>query len=277
MHRPARQTRARIWSFDGDLMTIRPDTLATEEPLEIRLLAGQQHQTVAITMRTPGNDFELAAGLLHSEGIVAERDAIDTISYCIDGEQRYNVINVRLRSPAMPDIGALDRRGVISSACGVCGKTSLDALAIRAPAALSAGPRVAPSLLAALPGRMRDDQELFASTGAIHAAALFDSAGQLLAVREDVGRHNALDKLIGWALLAGRLPLSEQIVLLSGRASFELLQKCLAAGAPLVCAVSAPSSLALDVARTYGITLVGFLRGQRLNVYCGIERIERGA
>ena len=273
---PSRQgpsARARVWTIERGAVTRRTDMLAGEEPLEIRLAAGDQQQTLGITMRTPGADFELAAGLLFSEGVVAAREEIVGLRYCVDGEQLYNVVSVELRRAALPDLGGLARSTVTSSACGVCGKTSLDNLRERGYAAPGPGPRVAPAVLYALPEQLRAAQGLFSSTGGIHAAGLFAADGTLIALREDVGRHNALDKLIGWALLNGRLPLRDQIVLVSGRASYELLQKCVAAGVGMVCAVSAPSSLALAVAREFGVTLVGFLRGERLNVYCGIERI----
>jgi FdhD protein len=254
------------------------DTLATEEPLEIRLLAGDARRTVAVTMRTPGADFELAAGFLYGEGVIASRDEIETIRYCVDAEldaaQQYNIVNVALRRETLPELGALDRHFYTSSACGVCGKASLEALRLRAVPEAAPGPQVPTDVLFGLPQTLRAGQGLFDATGGLHAAGLFDPAGRLLALREDVGRHNAVDKLIGWALLGGRIPLHDQILLVSGRASFEIVQKCLAAGVPILSAVSAPSNLAVDLARAFGVTLVGFLRGERCNIYAGGERIS---
>jgi|SRR5215470_2696176 len=274
--RPGSKTRARIVTVDAGQWRIRRDYLATEEPLEIRLTAGGTTTTVAVTMRTPGADFELAAGFLHAEGI-AGRDDIAQISYCIDpqvdAEQQYNIVNVGLATAVLPDLPALERHFITSSACGVCGKASLDALELRGCSVLPTGSAVDPDVLLRLSGALRDEQNLFEATGGLHAAALFTPGGELLGLREDVGRHNAVDKLIGWALMADRLPLHDHILLVSGRSSYEIMQKALAAGIPIVCAVSAPSSLAVDVARRFGITLIGFLRGERFNVYAGEERL----
>jgi len=257
---------------------VRADFLATEEPMEVRLVAGPHRRTVAVTMRTPGNDFELAAGFLFCEGVVRSRDEVSRIAYCLDegldAEQRYNVVTVELRGNCLPDLQPLERHFYTTSACGVCGKASLEALRMRGCPVLDGGPVLEPRLLRELPERLRRAQGLFAQTGGLHAAALFDAEGRLLALREDVGRHNAMDKLVGWALLEGRLPLRDSVVMVSGRASFELVQKAVAAGAPVFCAVSAPSSLAVEVARAFGVTLVGFLRGDRFNVYTGAERVR---
>ncbi|MDR7413450.1 MAG: formate dehydrogenase accessory sulfurtransferase FdhD [Armatimonadota bacterium] len=262
----------------GESLEVRSDFLATEEPMEVRLVAGPHRRTVAVTMRTPGNDFELAAGFLFCEGVVRSRDEVSRIAYCLDegldAEQRYNVVTVELRGNCLPDLQPLERHFYTTSACGVCGKASLEALRIRGCPVLDGGPVLEPRLLRELPERLRRAQGLFAQTGGLHAAALFDAEGRLLAVREDVGRHNAMDKLVGWALLEGRLPLRDSVVMVSGRASFELVQKAVAAGAPVFCAVSAPSSLAVEVARAFGVTLVGFLRGDRFNVYTGAERVR---
>ena len=245
--------------------------------MEIRLVAEGETQTVAVTMRTPGADFELAAGFLYGEGIVSSRDDIRRISYCVDpevdAEQQYNIVNVELRPGLDYDIRSLERHFYTTSACGVCGKASLEQLEIRGCPVAPPGPEVSAQTIYALPDKLRKTQRLFDSTGGLHAAALFDKEGTLLALREDVGRHNATDKLIGWALLEGKLPLKENIVLVSGRSSFEILQKCLTAGVPIVCAISAPSSLAADVAQDFGMTLVGFLRGEKFNVYAGEGRI----
>jgi FdhD protein len=230
-----------------------------------------------VTMRTPGSDFELAAGFLYGEGIVHSPDDIVRISYCVDrdvdAEQRYNIVNVELRGGLDYDLRSLERHFYTTSACGVCGKESLEALELRGCPVIPPGPEVSTGTITSLPDKLRGAQGLFEVTGGLHAAGLFSAEGELIAVREDVGRHNATDKLIGWALLEGRLPLSDHIVMVSGRSSFEILQKCLTAGAPVVCAVSAPSSLAVDVARRFGITLVGFLRGERFNVYSAPERV----
>lgn len=275
---------------------MRSDQLATEEPLEIRLLteeaglirlegrgsvpAGAAGRAVAITMRTPGDDFALAAGFLYGEGIVRERGDIRRVSYCRErgreAERRDNIVNVELRAGLKPDLKSLERHFYTTSACGVCGKASLDALRLHGHAAVPPGPVIAPALLYGLPGKLQAAQTIFGATGGLHAAALFDAEGKLLALREDVGRHNAVDKLVGWALMEGRLPLHGHVVMVSGRSSFEILQKCLAAGVPIVCAVSAPSSLAVALAREFHVTLIGFLRGERFNVYAGVERV-RGA
>lgn len=256
----------------------RSDRLAAEEPLEIRLRAGGDNRTVAVTMRTPGNDFELVAGWLYSEGVVTGRRDIATMAYCVDRsrgeEQLYNIVNVDLGPGASTDLRALERHFFTTSACGVCGKAGLEQLETRGDC-LGPGPHLAAEDIYSLPDKLRESQGVFQATGGLHAAALFDSSGTLVAAREDVGRHNALDKLVGWALLADMLPLSGHLVLVSGRASFELVQKCVVAGVPLLCAVSAPSSLAVDLARRFDLTLIGFLRHRRFNVYTSPERIRQ--
>ena len=275
------KTKTRVRVVEDGGMRVRPDVLATEEPMEIRLLAGATRQTVAVTMRTPGADFELAAGFLYGEGIVTSPDDILKISYCvdpeIDAEQQYNIVNVELRGGREFDLRPLERHFYTTSACGVCGKASLEQLELRGCPVISPGPEVSAETIYSLPETLREAQGLFDATGGLHAAALFDGEGELLALREDVGRHNATDKLVGWALLEGRLPLAEHVVLVSGRSSFEIMQKCLTAGVPIVCAISAPSSLAVDVARQFSMTLVGFLRGNRFNIYSGHERIRTQA
>lgn len=277
MGRSGSKTRTALWAVAAGRAQKRADDVATEEPMEIRLLAGAQRRTVAVTMRTPGADFELAAGFLFAEGVLASRDQIHRMTYCtdpdIDAEQHYNIVQVGLRGKVLPDLATLERHFYTTSACGVCGKASLDALHVRGCHSLAPGPRVTPDFLAALPGKLKDAQGLFRTTGGLHAAALFDPQGNLAALREDVGRHNALDKLIGWAFLEGHLPLRDHVVMVSGRASFELVQKSVVAGVPIVCAVSAPSSLAIDLAREFGMTLVAFLRDERFNVYSGPERV----
>jgi FdhD protein len=275
--RRASKTKTRVRVVEDGKMRVRPDTLATEEPMEIRLITGGEMQTVAVTMRTPGADFELAAGFLYGEGIVKSPDEIAKISYCVDSDldaaQQYNIVNVELRGGREYDLRPLERHFYTTSACGVCGKASLEQLELRGCPVALPGPEVSAETLYSLPEKLREAQGLFDATGGLHAAALFDGEGNLVALREDVGRHNATDKLVGWALLENRLPLSGHIVMVSGRSSFEILQKCLTAGVPFVCAISAPSSLAVDVAREFGMTLVGFLRERRFNVYAGQERV----
>jgi FdhD protein len=260
----------------------RADLLATEEPLGIRVGG----EALTMTMRTPGDDIELAAGFLVSEAVVRSRADIAEIKLC-DGtscghgdhrdEDLGNIADVTLAAGAAVPVGAR-RNFMTTSACGVCGKTSIEDICVlpRAPLA-SDQTRFDPAVLAALPGRLRDAQRVFSRTGGLHAAGLFTAAGDLIAVREDVGRHNAVDKIVGWALLNDRLPLSGCVLLVSGRASFELVQKAVLAGIPLLAAVSAPSSLAADLAEEAGLTLVGFLRGQTMNVYTGMHRLADAA
>ena len=264
-----------IWTYENGKPQRRKDILATEEPMEILLRAGDKQQTVAITMRTPGNDYELAAGFLYNEGILQRRDEISGMTYCVDGnQQEYNSLRIQLKADSMPELKQLERHFFTNSACGVCGSTMLDDLSERNIPAIPEGPVVDHSLVTSLPDKLRQSQNLFDTTGGLHAAALFDLDGNILAAREDVGRHNALDKLIGWGLLNDQLPFNNRIVMVSGRASYELLQKSYIAGVSIFCAVSAPSSLAVDVAQRFGITLIGFLRGNRFNVYTGNERIK---
>jgi FdhD protein len=275
--RAKNKTPTQVVRVDNGNTVSRRDYLATEEPLKLRLIAGKQRQTLAITMRTPGSDFELAAGFLLSEGIIQKREDIKRISYCVDKElpeeQRYNVVNVLLAANELPDLVKFERHFQVSSSCGVCGKASLEALENRHVQKIESSLQVPSELICELPEKLRKSQGLFDLTGGLHAVALFDVNGNLLALREDVGRHNAMDKLLGWALLENLLPLSNHIVLVSGRASFELAQKALVAGIPMFCAVSAPSSLAVDLARKFNMTLVGFLRGERFNIYTHQERV----
>jgi FdhD protein len=275
--RAKNKTPVQVVRVDKDRTAHCRDYLATEEPLELRLVAGKNKQSLAVTMRTPGNDFELAAGFLLSEGIFSSREDIKRISYCVDKdlseEQRYNVVNISLKANELPELEKLERHFYTSSSCGVCGKASLEALENRNLQKIKSSLQVAPELLYSLPEKLRTSQGLFDATGGLHAVALFDLEGQLLALREDVGRHNAMDKLLGWALLENLLPLSNHIVLVSGRASFELAQKALVAGIPVFCAVSAPSSLAVDLAKRFEMTLIGFLRDERFNIYASYERV----
>jgi len=257
----------------------RADLLAAEEPLGIRV----DGQAVSLTMRTPGDDIDLAAGFLLSEGIVATAADIVSIRLCDGqrcghdhgaGDTTGNIVDVALR-PGLAVRAGLRRTFLTSSACGVCGKTSVDDLHVPGRFDLSSDQvTVSAQMLAGLPDKLHDAQRIFERTGGLHAAGLFSAAGELLAVREDVGRHNAVDKVIGWALQAGLLPLTGTILLVSGRASFELVQKAVLAGLPVLAAVSAPSSLAVRLAADAGLTLVGFLRGRSMNVYAGVERIS---
>src|SRR5262245_6182213 len=266
-------TAARVMRVRGTARE-RADRLATEEPMEIRAGGpGEEPRPLAVTMRTPGHDFELAAGFLLTEGVVAGPAAIRGVAYCElpDEEQRYNAVTVRLARPLGPEMAG--RSFFTTSGCGICGRASLDAVEVRC-SPVAPGPVLARETLLGLPDALRAGQRLFEATGGLHAAGLFDAEGRLLALREDVGRHNALDKLVGRAALAGELPLSDRVVLVSGRLSFELVQKAAVAGIPVVAAVSAPSSLAVEAAERFGITAVGFLRGDGFNVYAGAKRID---
>ncbi|MCX4537147.1 formate dehydrogenase accessory sulfurtransferase FdhD [Streptomyces sp. NBC_00841] len=253
----------------------RPDTLAAEEPMEIRVGG----RPLTVTMRTPGDDFDLAAGFLVSEGVVHAADDVAGIRYCAgataDGGNTYNVVDVALaRGVAAPD-PSLERNFYTTSSCGLCGKASLDAVRTTAAWSVAEDPlRIGPEALTALPDRLRAAQRVFDSTGGLHAAGLFSAEGELLCLREDVGRHNAVDKVVGHALRSGLLPLRKTVLMVSGRASFELVQKAVMAGIPMLAAVSAPSSLAVDLAAESGLTLVGFLRGASMNVYTGAERLQ---
>jgi FdhD protein len=242
------------------------DFLAIEEPLEIRL----GRTPISVTMRTPGHDRELAAGFLFTEGIIHEPD--DLQSVVGPGRDLPNVVRVRLRPGLRWDRTRVKRYSYTTSSCGVCGKTALQAIQVKTKP-LSSNLSVPLGLLYSLPERLRNEQESFNETGGLHAAAIFDETGDLLHLHEDVGRHNAVDKTIGAALLARRIPLDRHILMVSGRTSFEIMQKALVARIPVVAAVSAPSSLAVALAREFGMTLVGFLRGQKCNVYAGKERI----
>jgi FdhD protein len=278
--RPGSQTKARVTVVDGDNIKTRMDRLATEEPLEIRLVMAGVRQTVTVTMRTPGNDFELAAGLLHAEGVVRDRAEIDRLEYCVDDNldptQRYNIVTAHLRPRLDRDLSSLGRAMFANSACGICGKATLDQIEPQICALPASDFSIDSATVIQLPDRLRERQSVFAQTGGLHAAALFDRDGRLIAVREDVGRHNAVDKLIGWALLDGRMPLSDSVMLVSGRVGFEIAQKCAVAGAPVLAAVSAPSSLAVDLANRFGLTLIGFLRGERFNIYAHPRRVTTG-
>jgi FdhD protein len=251
----------------------RTDTLAAEEPLEIRVQApGQDQQQVAVTMRTPGGDFELAVGFLFTEGLVVPAD-VKRVAYCdtMPGEdQHYNVVSVTLHRPF--DSDRVKRNFYATSSCGVCGKAALEDIEVRCDV-VSEGPVVTPEFLLRLPDALRNAQKVFARTGGLHAAGLFRADGSVVSVREDVGRHNAVDKVIGEQVLAGGVPLRDHILQVSGRLSFEIVQKAAVAGIPIVSAVSAPSSLAVEAGERFGMTLVGFVRDGRLNVYSRPERV----
>ncbi|GAA4515720.1 MULTISPECIES: formate dehydrogenase accessory sulfurtransferase FdhD [Nonomuraea] len=264
--------KRRILRIRDAAPTRRIDSLAAEEPLEIRL----DGTPLTVTMRTPGDDFDLAAGFLVSEGAVGSADDIATIRYCAgataDGQNTYNVLDVRLA----PGVQApAPRNFYTTSSCGVCGKASLEAVRTVARWAAHDDPvELGRATVAALPGRLRAAQRVFDRTGGLHAAGLFTAEGEPLCVREDVGRHNAVDKLLGWALRNGRLPLRGTVLMVSGRASFELVQKAVMGGVPVLAAVSAPSSLAVELAAEEGLTLIGFLRGDSMNVYAGEQRLD---
>jgi FdhD protein len=271
---PKDAARAELLVMDEAGFRERADWIVIEEPLEIRARGpGQDPTSVAVTMRTPGNDAELAVGFLYTEGLVLSRaDVVASPGWVSRHEVAVcNVVQVVLSRPF--DSTVLKRNFFATSSCGVCGKATLDQIAVRCPP-VGPGPVVGRSILLGLPGAMREAQTVFDRTGGLHAAGLFDAAGRLIALREDVGRHNAVDKLVGRTLLDGELPLAGRIMLVSGRTSFEILQKAAVAGVPIVCAVSAPSSLAVSVADRLGITLVGFLRGSSFNVYSHPERID---
>ncbi|MGA2529907.1 MAG: formate dehydrogenase accessory sulfurtransferase FdhD [Acidimicrobiales bacterium] len=263
-----------VTAGDAASATLRPDRLATEEPMAIQVRGRRQEPvSVAVTMRTPGNDFELAAGFLVSEGLLHERHELAGIRYCdvSPDMQHYNVVTVDLTVPFTADFA--ERHFFASSSCGICGKASLDQVEVTCPVIVP-GPVVARSVIVSLPEALRGAQRIFEQTGGLHAAALFDVEGNLLESREDVGRHNAVDKIIGHAFLSGKTPLRDRVLLVSGRVSFEIVQKAAVAGIPVTCAVSAPSSLAVDAGDRLGMTVIGFLRGERFNIYSHPERVD---
>ncbi|MGZ5128411.1 MAG: formate dehydrogenase accessory sulfurtransferase FdhD [Actinomycetota bacterium] len=267
------QTPVRVVAVDDGVRSERPDTLATEEPMEIRAGGpGQEAAQVAVTMRTPGGDYELAVGFLFTEGLIAPGD-VRRVAYCDDLDddaQRFNVVTVTLERPF--DAAALRRNFFATSSCGICGKAALDDVAVRC-APVAQGPQVRAEVLIGLPEALRAKQKVFDRTGGLHAAGLFTAEGELVTLREDVGRHNAVDKVIGEQVLAGRVPLEDHVLQVSGRASFEIVQKAAVAGIPIVSAVSAPSSLAVEAGERFGMTIVGFVRDGRCNVYAGADRV----
>jgi FdhD protein len=252
----------------------RPDALAAEEPLELRV----DGRALAVTMRTPGHDVELAHGFLLTEGVIGSPEDVSIARYCDgtddEGRNTYNVLDVALAEGVPPPQTGVERNFYTTSSCGVCGKAALDAVRLSTRHSPAGDPvEISPEVLATLPDALRERQKVFAATGGLHGAGLFTADGEPLVVREDVGRHNAVDKVLGKALLDGRIPLRATVLLVSGRASFELVQKAAMAGVPVLAAVSAPSSLAVELAEEQGMTLVGFLRGDSMNVYTGGERV----
>ena len=267
----ARERRVPVIRSGGGEARSFEDRVAVEEPLEIRI----EGRALGVTMRTPGNDEELAAGLLLAEGVIRRRADVGSIAVCGDpgNIELRNVVDVFLRPGVEPDWSRLKRTMLTTSSCGLCGKAQLDALKTRAEPIPLDGMRVLPADLVRMDGALLGRQEVFRSTGGLHAAAIFSPGGDLVLLREDVGRHNAVDKAIGAALLAGLFPLGNVILMVSGRASYEIVQKAAVAGIPCLAAVSAPSSLAVDLAREFGVTLIGFLRGDSFNIYTHPERI----
>jgi FdhD protein len=262
-----------VSEWDDGKVRRKGDFLAAEEPLEIRV----GENPLSVTMRTPGHDLELAAGFLFTEGLVQRREQIAAIKKAArdDAPNRGNVVEVELSADAAPDFVKMQRHFFAASSCGICGKASIDSVRSRLLQPPNPAFRLDPELLVRLPDALRSSQDVFERTGGLHAAALFDSRGALLVLREDIGRHNAVDKVIGWALREGRVPLSESVMLVSGRGGFEIVQKAIVGGLPVVASVSAPSSLAVQLARELRLTLIGFLRGRRFVVYAGEERIAK--
>jgi FdhD protein len=270
---PVEQVMVTALSAGG--RTERPDLVVGEEPLEIRIGGPSgPGEPVAVTMRTPGQDFELAVGFLLSEGLLAAQSDLRAVRYCDlpEGDpQAFNVVTVTSGQPVA--VGGRRRQTVVSASCGICGTATLDQLKDRCPS-VPAGGKLTAEVLTSLPARLRDRQRVFGQTGGLHAAGLFDTSGSVLAVREDVGRHNAVDKLVGWAAMQGRLPLAGSVLVVSGRVSYEIVQKAAVAGIPVLAAVSAPSSLAVATAQALDMTLAAFVREGRANIYAGAWRIE---
>jgi FdhD protein len=262
-----------VSEWDDGKLRRKDDYLAGEEPLEIRI----GEHPLSVTMRTPGHDLELAAGFLFTEGVVQRREQILKLeSASPDGTRNAgNVVQAELTPDAVPDFEKIRRHFFAASSCGICGKASIDSVRSRLLQPPNPDFRFPPESLLRLPDALRSSQDVFKRTGGLHAAALFDARGALLTLREDIGRHNAVDKLIGWALREGRLPLAESVLLVSGRGGFEIIQKAIVAGVPVVASVSAPSSLAVQLARELRLTLIGFLRGRRFVIYAGEERLEK--
>jgi FdhD protein len=268
-------TQVSEWD-DGELRR-KDDYLAAEEPLEIRV----GDEPVSVTMRTPGYDLELAAGFLFTEGLIHQRSQLTALEIpplengSQNGSKNANVVQARISPEAAPDMEKMRRNFFAASSCGICGKASIDAIRSRTLTAPNPDFRLDAEILVRLPEKLRSAQDVFERTGGLHAAALFDLRGELLVLREDIGRHNAVDKVIGWALLENRVPIADSVLLVSGRGGFEIVQKAIVAGLPLVASVSAPSSLAVQLARELRLTLIGFLRGRRFVIYSGEDRIAR--
>jgi len=262
-----------VSEWDDGKLRRKDDYLAVEEPLEIRI----GEHPLSVTMRTPGHDLELAAGFLFTEGLVQRRGQILKLQTASPESalNSGNIVQVELTPDAMPDFDKMRRHFFAASSCGICGKASIDSVRSRLLQPPNPNFRLAPKVLLRMPDALRSSQDVFERTGGLHAAALFDAGGTLLALREDIGRHNAVDKLIGWALREGRLPLAESVLLVSGRGGFEIIQKAIVAGVPVVASVSAPSSLAVQLARELRLTLIGFLRGRRFVIYAGEDRLEK--
>jgi FdhD protein len=276
-YRKASKTRVRVTAVSGETVRQRSDWLATEEPLEIRVTNAVTLDQVLthVTMRTPGSDFELAAGFLLSEGIIARSDQIRQMEFCVGPAaiQQYNIVSVEVTDPELGGrAGSYFRTAV--SACGVCGKASLDELVLRGVEPVTAESTIDQAVIEQLPGLLRERQTLFESTGGLHGAALFTASGEVLAVREDVGRHNAVDKLLGWAILNPDRSSERAVLMVSGRLSYELAQKAVVGRVSVLAGVSAPSSLAVELAGEFGLTLIGFLRGDSFNVYTGHQRLK---
>jgi FdhD protein len=264
----------KVSEWDDGKLRRKDDFLAAEEPLEIRV----GDEPLSVTMRTPGHDRELAAGFLFTEGLIQRCEQIVSLEIAEpqDGTNRGNLIGVELAPESTPDFVKMRRHFFAASSCGICGKASIDSIRSRLLAAPNPDFRLDAEMLVRLPDALRSSQDVFQRTGGLHAAALFDARGNLLVLREDIGRHNAVDKVIGWALLEGRVPLSDSVMLVSGRGGFEIVQKAIVAGVPVVASVSAPSSLAVQLARELHLTLIGFLRGRRFVIYAGEERVAGG-
>jgi FdhD protein len=264
-------TQVSEWD-DGHLLR-KDDYLAAEEPLEIRV----GDDPLSVTMRTPGHDRELAAGFLFTEGLIQSREQILQLDHAEpqEGANRQNVIAAALAPEAAPDFAKMKRHFFAASSCGICGKASIDSIRSRLLAAPNPDFRLDAERLVQMPDALRSAQDVFQRTGGLHAAALFDARGKLLVLREDIGRHNAVDKVIGWALMSGRVPLADSVLLVSGRGGFEIVQKAIVAGIPILASVSAPSSLAVQLARELRLTLIGFLRGRRFVIYSGDQRISK--
>lgn len=269
-----------IQRVSAEHISVETDTLAVEEPLEIRIGCyenGKQiHKAISITMRTPGNDFELAAGFLFTEGILNSKDQISSIKHCGKFPNNQNTVRIDLAENTEINLEKLSRNFYTTSSCGVCGKSSLEALNIAGAKKIKQKdlPKISAEIIHELPKKLLENQTVFGETGGLHAAALFDLSGELIDLKEDVGRHNAVDKLIGKEFLENDLPLADKILFLSGRASFELVQKAVMAQIPIICAVGAPSSLAVEAAREFNITLLGFVRDGRFNIYTGEKRVQ---